>query len=131
MPEAYAFWSLPLLEPKKKKRENFFFFSLSHFESTFLQIHGPKRQGFAQAKVARVDRRARGGATRGHAEADLYMLLQSLLLGLQLAAALLLLAHAGLQLRHHQLQLLLAGCQPPARLLGLGTQLCLCPQLLR
>lgn len=61
---------------------------------------------------------------------DLYMLLQPLLVTLQLAAALLLLAHAGLQLRHHQLQFLLASCQSPPRLLGLGTQLCLCSELL-
>lgn len=59
------------------------------------------------------------------------MLLQPLLLGVQLAAAFLFLAHAGLQLRHHQLQLLLAGRQPPPRLLGLSAQLCLCSQLLR
>lgn len=62
---------------------------------------------------------------------DLYMLLQPLLVTLQLAAALLLLAHAGLQLCHHQLQLLLASCQPAPRLFGLRTQLCLCSELLR
>lgn len=66
----------------------------------------------------------------GDVGTDLYMLLQPLLLILQLAAALLLLPHAGLQLRHHQLQLLLTGRQPLPGLLGLSTQLSLCSKLL-
>lgn len=61
---------------------------------------------------------------------DLYVLLHPLLLILQLPAALLFLTHTGLQLCYYQLQLLLAGCQPPPGLLGLSTQLCLCSQLL-
>lgn len=69
-------------------------------------------------------------AQAGGGWADLYVLLQPLLLGLQLATALLLLAHAGLQLGHHQLKLLLPGCQPAPGLLSLSTQLCLCAQLL-
>lgn len=79
-----------------------------------------------------VNGAGRGGAdgTVGTRGPDLDVLLQPPLLALQLAAALLLLAHTGLQLRHHQLKLLLAGRQPSPGLLGLGAQLSLCSQLL-
>lgn len=115
MPEAYPFWSLPIFKPKKCS------FCLIHFEVFFFC------KCMAKGRPGGQTGGGGGGGLRGP---DLYVLLQPLLLVLQLAAALLLLPHAGLQLRHHQLQLLLAGCQPPPGLLGLSAQLCFCSELL-
>lgn len=112
----------------QKKILFFFFFCLGHFELSFLQTHGQNGRRFAEAPAGGTGQRADG--TVGAQGPDLDVLLQPLLLTLQLPAALLLLAHAGLQLRHHQLQLLFAGRQPPPGLLGLRAQLRLRPQLL-
>lgn len=91
MPEAYTFWSLPLFEPRKV------FFLLNLLGAVFCKFIA-KRDTVCRSKGRWGRQKGRGGWPVGSWGPDLYMLLQPLLVILQLAAALLLLTHAGLQL---------------------------------